>query len=122
MIGSPPEAPVFQVARMVRAMRLVCAALLSLATAGAALAQLRTIHADAKRAKMSHVQGMTMEIDGKQVVLAAGAQIRDANNMIVLPAALPAGALVKYMPDAQGQVWRIWILSPQEAAQPDAKK
>jgi hypothetical protein len=35
---------------------------------------------------------------------------------------LPAGVLVKYLPDAHGQVWRIWILSPQEAAQPDAKK
>ena len=103
-------------------MRLACAALLSLATAGAALAQLRSIPAEAKRAKLSHVQDMTVEIDGKKTVLAAGAQIRDANNMIVLPAALPAGVLVKYMPDMQGQVWRIWILSPQEAAQPDAKK
>ena len=91
-------------------------------TAFAAQAQLRTIPAEAKRASLSHVQGMTVEIDGKKTVLAAGAQIRDANNMIVLPAALPAGVLVKYMPDAQGQVWRIWILSPQEAAQPDAKK
>ena len=101
---------------------IFCAALLALAATGAALAQLRTIPAEAKRGKMSHVQGMTVEIDGKKTVLAAGAQIRDANNMIVLPAALPAGTLVKYLPDPQGQVWRIWILSPQEAAQPDAKK
>ena len=99
-----------------------CAVLLALATTGAALAQLRTIPAEAKRAKLSHVQGMTVEIDGKKTALAAGAQIRDANNMIVLPGALPAGVLVKYMPDMQGQVWRIWILSPQEVAQPDAKK
>jgi hypothetical protein len=103
-------------------LRLFCTSLLSLAAAGAVLAQLRTIPAEAKRAKMSHVQDMTVEIDGKKTVLAAGAQIRDANNMIVLPAALPADVLVKYMPDMQGQVWRIWILSPQEAAQPDAKK
>lgn len=101
---------------------LACAALLALATTGAALAQLRTIPAEAKRAKLSHVQGMTVEIDGKRTVLAAGAQIRDARNMIVLPAALPAEALVKFLPDSQGQVSRIWILSPQEAAQPDAKK
>ena len=101
---------------------IVLFTLLSTLTAGAAQAQLRTIPAEAKRANLSHVQGMTVEIDGKQTVLAAGAQIRDANNMIVLPAALPAGVLVKFMPDMQGHVWRVWILSPQEAAQPDAKK
>ena len=42
--------------------------------------------------------------------------------MIVLPAAIPAGVLVKYQLDAQGNVHRAWMLTPQEAAQPDAKK
>jgi hypothetical protein len=102
--------------------RFLLAAVLFTLTAGAALAQLRTIPADAKRATMIHVQGMTVELDGKRTELAAGAQIRDLNNMIVLPTALPAGVLVKYMPDIQGQVWRVWILSQQEAAQPDPKK
>ena len=103
-------------------LRLILAAAFFSLAAGAAQAQLRTIPADAKRATMSHVEGMTIEIDGKRVQLAAGARIRDGRNMIVLPASLPAGVQVKYMPDMQGQVWRIWILSPQEAAQPDAKK
>jgi len=102
--------------------RTLLATLLFTCAAGSAQAQLRTIPADAKRATMSHVQGMTVEMDGKRTDLAAGAQIRDANNMIVLPTALPAGSLVKYMPDLHGQAWRIWILSPQEAAQPDPKK
>ncbi len=87
-----------------------------------AQAQLRTIPADAKRGTLSHLQGMTVSIGGKAMQLSAGAQIRDTNNMIVLPAALPAGALVKYQLDAQGNVHRAWILTPQEAAQPDAKK
>ena len=95
--------------------------LLALA-AGAAHAQLRTIPADAKRATMSHVQGMTVEIDDKKVQLAAGAQIRDGRNMIVVPAAVPPGVLIKYLPDAEGRVGRVWILSPQEAAQADARK
>ena len=102
--------------------RILLSALLLTLTAGAAQAQLRTIPAAAKRATLSHVQGMTVEIDGKRTELAAGAQIRDGGNMIVLPTALPDGVLVKYLPDAQGQVSRIWILSPQEAAQPDPKK
>ena len=101
--------------------RILLATMLFTCAAGAG-AQLRTIPADAKRGTMSHVQGMTVELDGKRTDLAAGAQIRDVENRIVLPTALPAGVLVKYIPDVHGQVWRIWILSPQEAAQPDPKK
>ena len=94
----------------------------AIALASSAQAQFRAIPADAKRGVMSHVQGMTVELNGKRVELAAGAQIRDGRNMIVVPTAVPPGVLVKYLPDAQGQVARIWILSPQEAAQPDPKK
>ncbi|MEK6244311.1 MAG: hypothetical protein AABM33_07390 [Pseudomonadota bacterium] len=89
---------------------------------GAAQAQFRTLPEDAKRGVMRHVEGMTVEIDGKKLQLAAGTQIRDGGNMIVVPAAVPPGVLIKYLPDAQGRVARIWILSPQEAAQPDPKK
>ena len=88
----------------------------------APLAQLRTLPADAKRGTLSHVQGMTVRIGGQSMQLSAGAQVRDTNNMIVLPAAIPAGVLVKYQLDAQGNVHRAWMLTPQEAAQPDAKK
>jgi hypothetical protein len=102
--------------------RILSASLLFALAAGAAQAQLRTIPADAKRATMSHVQGMVVEINGVRTDLAPGAQIRDAGNRIVLPTALPAGTIVKFMPNIQGQPWRIWILSPEEAAQPDAKK
>ena len=102
--------------------RILSATLLLAFATAAAQAQLRTIPENAKRATMSHVQGMTVEMDGERTELAAGAQIRDINNMIVLPTALPANVLVKYIPDMHGQVWRIWILSAQEAAQPDRKK
>jgi sirohydrochlorin ferrochelatase len=100
--------------------RLLAVVLLGCA-AGAAQAQLRTIPPDAKRGTMSHVQGMTVVLNGRQAELAAGAQIRDGNNMIVLPTALPAGVLVKYQIGADGKVTRAWILTPQEAAQPDPK-
>ena len=103
-------------------LRVFLATVLFTLAAGAAQAQFRTIPANAKRATMSHVQGMTVELDGKKTELAAGAQIRDANNMIVLPTALPPDSHIKFIRDVQGQVWRVWILSPQEAAQPDPKK
>jgi hypothetical protein len=96
--------------------------LLLAAATGIAEAQFRAIPGEAKRATLSHVEGMIVDVDGKRMQLAAGAQIRDGRNMIVVPTAVPAGVLVKYMLDTQGLVWRVWILSPQEAAQPDPKK
>lgn len=94
-------------------------ALALLAASFQALAQLRTIPPDAKRAELRHVQEMIMELDGKRARLAPGAQIRDANNFVVLPVAVPPGSLVKYRADAEGVLTHIWILTPQEAAQSD---
>jgi len=84
------------------------------------LAQVRSIPAAAKRGEIRHLQDMLIEIDGKRMMLAPGAQIRNGANLIIVPTALPPGALVKYLVDAQGMVSRVWILTPQEAAQPDA--
>ena len=100
--------------------RLIAAAALAAWVAGAA-AQLRTIPADAKRGRLSHVQGMVVEIDGLRAKLAPGGQIRDGNNRVVLPVAVPPGSLVKYRLDGEGLVRQVWILTPQEAAQPDAR-
>ena len=96
--------------------RLLAAAVL-LSLAAAAAAQLRTVPADAKRGVMRHLQDMIVQIDNARVRLAPGAQIRDIHNRLVLPAAIPAGSVVKYQWDAQGMVHRVWILTPQEAAQ-----
>jgi hypothetical protein len=93
--------------------------LVAFVAATAALAQLRSLPESAKRGRLSHVQGMIVELNGQRVELSAGAQIRDANNMVVLPTALPAGSLVKYQTAPDGKLNRAWILTPQEAAQPD---
>jgi predicted YcjX-like family ATPase len=74
---------------------------------------------DAKRGQMRHLEAMQVEINGERMQLAPGAQIRDRANMIVLPGALPPESLVKYTRNPQGQIARVWILTPQEAAQPD---
>jgi hypothetical protein len=65
---------------------------------------------------MSHVQEMVVELDGRQHQLAPGAQIRDASNQVILPAALPAGTRVKYRLDADGKIFQIWVLTSEEAA------
>ena len=90
-------------------------ALIVMLFAAGALAQVRTIPADAKRARMSHVQERIVELDGKRARLAPGAQIRDASNRIIVPSALPRDSLVKYRRDGSGAVREVWILTPQEA-------
>src|SRR2546425_3428002 len=82
----------------------------------AAYAQLRIIPDNAKRGEMRHLQDMVVEIDGTMLRLAPGAQIRDASNRVVVPAAVPARATVKYLFSADGLVRQVWILTPEEAA------
>ena len=103
---------------------LVFAAATALAPSLPAQAQapLRTIPAEAKRGSMSPVEGMIVEIDGKRFELAAGAQIRDGRNMIVVPNGVPKNIVVKYLRGADGKIQKVWILSPQEAALPDARR
>jgi hypothetical protein len=82
-------------------------------------AQVRAIPEAAKRGEMRHVQAMIVAIDGAAQQLSPGAQIRDAANRIIVPAAIPEGSLVKYLLDTAGLVHRVWILTPEEAAQRD---
>ena len=63
-------------AKLTRALALC----LLVGLAPSALAQLRTIPADALSGTMRHLQGMLVEINGTPVMLAPGAQIRDADN------------------------------------------
>ncbi len=97
-------------------MRALLILLIALLAAPAA-AQLRTIPQDAQRGEIRHVQASTVELNGRTVQLAPGAQIRDTSNRIIVPTALPAGALVKFRADAMGQIREVWLLTPQEAAQ-----
>jgi hypothetical protein len=85
-------------------------------------AQLRNIPAEAKRGLIRHLQEMTVEINGQPMLLAPGTQIRDATNLIVLPAAVPAGSLIKFMLNAQGQLSGVWILTAEEAARPEPRR
>ena len=108
---------------MIRSVKFMQSLALALALGATAVcAQVRGIPAEAERGLMRHLQEMTVEINGRPVQLAPGAQIRDATNMIVLPAAVPAGSLVKFTLDAQGNLGSVWILSAEEAERPDPLK
>jgi len=81
--------------------------------------QVRSIPEAAKHAYMSHVAGMEVSVDGTVVRLAPGAQIRNQQNYIIVPTALPSDSLVSYTTNAEGKVFRVWILTPEEAARSD---
>ena len=86
-----------------------------------AVAQVRQYPDDAKRGRVVHIQDVAVEIDGQPMRLSASAQARGQNNLIMVPASLPPGALVKYTLDGTGQIHRVWVLTPEEAAAPDKK-
>jgi len=96
---------------------LVCLCLF----AAGAHAQLRNIPEQAKDGAISHLQDMIVAIDGVAVRLAPGVLIRDPDNRLLLPTAIPAGAQIKYLLDAEGLVRQVWILTPDEAKQAAAK-
>jgi len=90
--------------------------ILLMALAATATAQLRTIPKEAKVGEIRHLQDMVMEIDGKPQRLTPGAQIRDTDNRLVVPASVAAKTQARYLLDATGMVHRIWLLSPREKA------
>jgi len=96
---------------------LICALVLPVS----AVAQVRQIPENAKRGSIVHIQDAVVQIDGQPMRLSAGAQTRGENNLIIVPMSLPPGALVKYTLDGSGQIHRVWVLTPEEAAAPDQK-
>ncbi len=102
--------------------RVFAALTVGLALAGAAVAQtavLRTLPDDAKRGTLTHVRDNLVNLDGRQIKLAPGAQIRGANNLIVQPTALPKDSLVKYQLNGSGELFRAWVLTTDETAAKD---
>jgi hypothetical protein len=80
-------------------------------------AQERTIPAEAKRGYLKHVQEALVSVDGTSARLAPGATIRDQRNLIIVPTALPSeGAWADYLEDRDRQIFRVWLLTPEERA------
>ena len=76
-----------------------------------------------KRGEMSHVEFPTVKIDGAERRLSAGAWIKNENNTIDMPVTLRGREfIVNYTENPQGDVNRVWILSPAEASVPLPKQ
>lgn len=82
----------------------------------AIVGQVRTLPAGSLNGTMSSAAIGSVQIDGKILPLAPGAQIRSPSNMIVLPTTIQQDMPVRYLVDGMGYVFRIWILSPAELA------
>ena len=99
-----------------------CLALLpALLWAESVLAQTRSIPIpqDSRRGYIRHVQEMAVTVDDKAMQLAAGAIIRDQRNLIIVPVTIPRkGAWAAYNLDREGQIFRVWLLTPDELARP----
>jgi hypothetical protein len=89
--------------------------------AAAAAAQVRTIPKEAQRGEIRHLQDMHVELNGKVLRLSPGAQIRDADNRLVLPTSLTEKSDVRFLLDGTGLVYRVWIMTPLERTQAPPK-
>ena len=82
-------------------------------------AQFRSIPTDAKRATVG-VQQLPLpyiDLGGKAVRLAPGGVIYDQTNRTIVHGALQPGAEVAVTRDINGDIGRIYVLTPQEQAQ-----
>jgi hypothetical protein len=87
-------------------------------------AQFRPLPPNAKRATTGQQRYALplIDIGGTVVKLAPGGVIYDQNNRSLVHGALPLGADVLYTTDMNGDVARIYILTPQEQAQLNQRK
>lgn len=73
----------------------------------------------ARRGLLSTVDYPTIRIDGEVRRLSPGAWIRNQANTVDVPASLRGQEfIVNYTRNPQGDIDRVWILTPQEASKP----
>lgn len=99
--------------------KLVALSLLISAIALTAQAFERPFPQIAKRGTLSTMDYPTISVDGKERRLSVGSWIKNVNNTIDMPASLRGQEfVVNYTENMQGEIDRVWILSPEEARKP----
>jgi hypothetical protein len=93
--------------------------LLALLRGVPALAQQQAAPAGILRGYLQYVGEWAVTMGGSPMQLAPGAIIRNQMNLIVVPASVPGGgAWADYMLDKNGQIFRAWLLTPEELSRP----
>ena len=75
----------------------------------------RELPKNARTGYLTHVVENAFTLDGQRILLSPGGVIRGTNNHIVLPNALPKESLVLYTKDPNGNLFRAWVLTRDEA-------
>ena len=76
---------------------------------------------EARKVKMVFAGNGAVSVGDKLLKLSPGAQIRDPDNRLMLQGAVQGEYRVRAIVDINGQVSRVWILTPEEIAMPDPK-
>src|SRR5690606_34838147 len=121
LLAPPLLHPVLRSAHMRRRIFLSC--LFYGALAAPAFALERRFPDNVKRGRMTTAPWPRIIIDGQPRQLSPGAQVRNRNNLIEMPDALRGADLpINYTETEQGEIHRVWILTPAEAEQPLPKQ
>lgn len=76
---------------------------------------LRNFPIDSQAGKLTKFEYPMVVISKQTLYLSAGSQIKNKNNLIVMPSMLDEKGSVRYQIDAMGNVHRIWFLTSKEA-------
>ncbi len=60
-------------------------------------------------------------INGQQMTMGAGGQIRGIDNMIILPSTANYIGLIRFQLDTMGNLHRVWILTPGEVKEAESE-
>ena len=76
--------------------------------------QVRNFPAESKLGNLTAVSFPIFTINGQQVQMGAGGQIRGIDNLIILPSVANYIGIIRYQLDVTGNLHRVWILTPNE--------
>lgn len=77
--------------------------------------QVRNFPADSRPGNLTAVSFPLFTINGQQMQMGAGGQIRGIDNLIILPSVANYTGLIRYQLDIMGNLHRVWFLTQEEA-------
>jgi hypothetical protein len=95
---------------------IICAASIVGSVVAGPVQAARNFPPDAQRAIFTVVQYPIVKLSKQTLSMAPGGQIRDESNLIVQSSSLTGRYRVLYTLDLNGNVSRVWILTPEEQA------
>lgn len=114
--------PLIEINALLRYVFSFALGLLLSGNAAAQLAHQRILPTQGKQAALGEPLPLPMVQLGKEMLrMAPGGVIYDASNRAILHSALPPHAAVLYTVDANGDVQRLYVLTPTERAMLDAR-